>query len=146
MTVLENLHLVKDGRMTHAGTWLLADGITRFTLEVGVTCAVFRAALGASPTIPAVQHTLPDKAGGADWQRHSADSRWQGVVEPIIEVFPDWVTVTSCVRWQPTPPCGTAHSRPARGDKPGEAFGRSGVEGPPALCQDLPANPVWKLD
>ena len=42
MTVLENLHLVKDGMVTHAGVWLLADDITRFTLTAGVTCAVFR--------------------------------------------------------------------------------------------------------
>ena len=42
MTVLENLHLVKDSGMTHAGAWLLADDITRFTLQAGVTCAVFR--------------------------------------------------------------------------------------------------------
>ena len=42
MTVLENLHLVRDARMTHAGAWLLADDITRFTLQAGVTCAVFR--------------------------------------------------------------------------------------------------------
>ncbi len=42
MTVLENLHLVKDARMTHAGAWLLADDITRFTLQASVTCAVFR--------------------------------------------------------------------------------------------------------
>ncbi len=42
MTVLENLHLVKDSRMTHAGAWLLADDITRFTLQAGVTCAVFQ--------------------------------------------------------------------------------------------------------
>ena len=41
-TVLENLHLVRNGRMTHAGAWLLADDITRFTLQAGVTCAVFR--------------------------------------------------------------------------------------------------------
>ena len=42
MTVLENLHLVKDSAMTHAGAWLLADDITRFTMQAGVTCAVFR--------------------------------------------------------------------------------------------------------
>ena len=42
MTVLENLHLVKDAGMTHAGAWLLADDITRFTLQAGVICAVFR--------------------------------------------------------------------------------------------------------
>ena len=42
MTVLENLHLVKDTGMTHAGAWLLADDITRFTLQAGVICAVFQ--------------------------------------------------------------------------------------------------------
>ena len=42
VTVLENLHLLRDGRMTHAGAWLLADDITRFTVQAGVTCAVFR--------------------------------------------------------------------------------------------------------
>ena len=42
MTVLENLQLVKDTSMTHEGAWLLADDITRFTLQAGVTCAVFR--------------------------------------------------------------------------------------------------------
>ena len=42
MAVLENLHLVKDAGITHAGAWLLADDITRFTLQAGVTCAVFR--------------------------------------------------------------------------------------------------------
>jgi ATP-dependent DNA helicase RecG len=42
VAVLENLHLVKDTGMTHAGAWLLADDITRFTLQAGVTCAVFR--------------------------------------------------------------------------------------------------------
>ena len=41
-TVLENLHLVRDSEMTHAGAWLLAHDITRFTLQAGVTCAVFR--------------------------------------------------------------------------------------------------------
>ena len=41
-TVLENLHLLRDGAMTHAGAWLLADDITRFTVQAGVTCAVFR--------------------------------------------------------------------------------------------------------
>ena len=47
VAVLENLHLVKDAGMTHAGAWLLADDITRFTLQAGVTCAVFR---GSSKT------------------------------------------------------------------------------------------------
>ncbi|MDE2745003.1 MAG: putative DNA binding domain-containing protein [Chloroflexota bacterium] len=40
--VLENLRLLKDGVMTHTGAWLLADDITRFTHQAGVTCAVFR--------------------------------------------------------------------------------------------------------
>ena len=39
---LENLHLAKAGEMTHAGAWLLADDITRYTLQAGVTCAVLR--------------------------------------------------------------------------------------------------------
>ena len=42
ITVLENLHLFKDTGMTHAGAWLLADDITRFTVQASVTCAVFR--------------------------------------------------------------------------------------------------------
>ena len=42
-TALRNLHLIgQDDRMTHAGAWLLADDITRYTLRAGVTCAVFR--------------------------------------------------------------------------------------------------------
>ena len=47
MAVLENLHLVKGVVMTHAGAWLLADDITRFTLQARVTCAVFQ---GSSKT------------------------------------------------------------------------------------------------
>ena len=39
---LDNLHLTKDGRMTHAGAWLLCDDITRYTLQAHVTCAMFR--------------------------------------------------------------------------------------------------------
>ena len=42
MVVLENLHLLRDSKMTHAGAWLLADDITRFTVQASVTCAVFR--------------------------------------------------------------------------------------------------------
>ena len=42
VATLENLHLVKAGKMTHAGAWLLADDITRYTLRAGVTCAVLR--------------------------------------------------------------------------------------------------------
>jgi len=41
-SALHNLHLVKDGKMTHAGAWLLCDDVTRFTLRAGVTCALFR--------------------------------------------------------------------------------------------------------
>lgn len=32
ITVLENLRLLKDGTMTYAGVWLLADDITRFSM------------------------------------------------------------------------------------------------------------------
>lgn len=39
---LENLHLLEGGIMTHAGAWLLAEDITRYTLTAGVTCAVLR--------------------------------------------------------------------------------------------------------
>ncbi len=42
LATLQNQHLVKDGQMTHAGAWLLADDITRYTLRAGVTCALFR--------------------------------------------------------------------------------------------------------
>ena len=42
LAALEHLHLVKDGQMTHAGAWLLADDITRYSLQAGVTCAVLR--------------------------------------------------------------------------------------------------------
>ncbi len=39
---LANLHLLKNGGMTHAGAWLLAGDITRHTLRAGVTCALFQ--------------------------------------------------------------------------------------------------------
>ena len=42
IAVLENLHLVRESKMTHAGAWLMADDITRHTLQASVTCAVFR--------------------------------------------------------------------------------------------------------
>ncbi len=35
VATLENLHLAKGGEMTHAGAWLLADDITRYTLRAG---------------------------------------------------------------------------------------------------------------
>ena len=41
-TALRNLHLVKDGKMTHAGAWLLCNDITNYTLRAGVTCALFQ--------------------------------------------------------------------------------------------------------
>ena len=34
--------MVRDGVVTHAAAWLLADDITRHTLRAGVTCAVLR--------------------------------------------------------------------------------------------------------
>ncbi len=42
IVALENLHLLEGGIMTHAGAWLLAEDITRYTLTAGVTCAVLR--------------------------------------------------------------------------------------------------------
>ena len=33
LAALANLHLVRDGQMTHAGAWLLADDVTRYSLQ-----------------------------------------------------------------------------------------------------------------
>ncbi|SDB09525.1 ATP-dependent DNA helicase RecG [Desulfonatronum thiosulfatophilum] len=41
LTALENLHLVKDGKVTHAGAWLLARDITKFNTSAAVACALF---------------------------------------------------------------------------------------------------------
>ena len=41
LPALENLHLVKDGQMTHAGAWLLAKDIRKFTISADVACALF---------------------------------------------------------------------------------------------------------
>lgn len=42
IVALENLNLLENGIMTHAGAWLLAEDITRYTLTADVTCAVLR--------------------------------------------------------------------------------------------------------
>ena len=42
VTALTNLHLLDaDGRMTHAGAWLLARDITKFNISAGAACALF---------------------------------------------------------------------------------------------------------
>jgi len=41
LPALENLHLVKDGQMSHAGAWLLAKDIRKFTVSADVACALF---------------------------------------------------------------------------------------------------------
>jgi len=41
LPALENLHLVRDGQMTHAGAWLLAKDIRKFTISADVACALF---------------------------------------------------------------------------------------------------------
>ena len=41
LTALENLHLIIDGQMTHAGAWLLAKDITRVNISANVACALF---------------------------------------------------------------------------------------------------------
>jgi ATP-dependent DNA helicase RecG len=41
LTVLANLHLFKDGSMVHAGAWLLAKDIRKFTISADVACALF---------------------------------------------------------------------------------------------------------
>ena len=38
---LENLHLLKNKKVTQAGAWLLADDITRFNISGNVSCALF---------------------------------------------------------------------------------------------------------
>ncbi|MBI9082792.1 MAG: putative DNA binding domain-containing protein [Desulfobacterales bacterium] len=40
-TALENLHLAKNGQMTHAGAWLLAADIRKFTTSADAACALF---------------------------------------------------------------------------------------------------------
>ncbi|MBP2132158.1 ATP-dependent DNA helicase RecG [Methanomicrobium sp. W14] len=42
LSTLQNLHLVRDGRMTHAGAWLLTNDITAISISATVTCALFR--------------------------------------------------------------------------------------------------------
>ena len=42
LVALENLHLAVDGKMTHAGAWLLADDVTRYSLQAKVTCALLQ--------------------------------------------------------------------------------------------------------
>jgi ATP-dependent DNA helicase RecG len=41
VTALKNLHLIKDGEMTHAGAWLLARDIRKFNTSADVACALF---------------------------------------------------------------------------------------------------------
>jgi len=41
LTALENLHLFKDGKMSHAGAWLLALDIRKFNISADVACALF---------------------------------------------------------------------------------------------------------
>lgn len=41
LQTLENLHLIKDGKMTNAGAWLLTDDIRRASSSAHVSCALF---------------------------------------------------------------------------------------------------------
>ena len=41
LTALSNLHLIRDDGMTHAGAWLLAQDIRKFTVSADVACALF---------------------------------------------------------------------------------------------------------
>lgn len=42
LAALRNLHLVyDDGKMTHAGAWLLARDIQKFNISADVACALF---------------------------------------------------------------------------------------------------------
>ena len=38
---LKNLHLIRDGKMTNAGAWLLAEDIRKFNISATVSCALF---------------------------------------------------------------------------------------------------------
>ena len=41
-TALRNLHLIgEDGRMTHAGSWLLAHDIRKYSISADVACALY---------------------------------------------------------------------------------------------------------
>ncbi|MDE0220538.1 MAG: putative DNA binding domain-containing protein [Spirochaetaceae bacterium] len=42
LIALENLHLFRDGQMTQAGAWLLAEDVTKYSLQAAVTCALLR--------------------------------------------------------------------------------------------------------
>ena len=42
LSTLQNLHLIRDERMTHAGAWLLTDDITAVSISATVTCVLFR--------------------------------------------------------------------------------------------------------
>lgn len=41
LTGLENRHLIRDRKMTHAGSWLLARDIRKFNVSGDVACALF---------------------------------------------------------------------------------------------------------
>jgi len=41
LTALKNLHLIRDNKMTHAGSWLLARDIRKFNTSGDVACALF---------------------------------------------------------------------------------------------------------
>ena len=41
LTALANLHLFKDGSIAHAGAWLLAKDIRKFSISADVACALF---------------------------------------------------------------------------------------------------------
>ncbi|MCD6584681.1 MAG: putative DNA binding domain-containing protein [Desulfobacteraceae bacterium] len=41
VTALENLHLLKNKKVSQAGAWLLCDDITRFNISGNVSCALF---------------------------------------------------------------------------------------------------------
>lgn len=73
---LRNLHLIsKDGRMTHAGVWLLARDIRRFNIRADVACVLF---MGTDIKVsePWVTTTF-ERPGGTGWElgKHEVETR-----------------------------------------------------------------------
>lgn len=40
--ILDNLSLLKDGKMTNTGAWLFAEDVRKFNLSATITCALFQ--------------------------------------------------------------------------------------------------------
>ena len=122
LTALENLHLVREGQMTHAGAWLLADDVTRYSPQAGVTCALLGGVtkthiLDLKNFTGDLYTIYEDCMGmveqiGSGIRRIRQECRDYGVAEPLIEVSENWVTTT--FRRPEAPPAGGGGTGPAR--------------------------------